>query len=194
MKTLTAFFDNNAKLIAVILLIFLVLFLLTPLYQISTTTSGENANGTETVDTCTFMIFKNSSIAYENLKPILESTPFDTGSKNMLLYNTLFIAVILGLNFGFAFIILVLALMCKRYTTALLAASAVPFGILLAVFGGMSWIHPSAAFFFILFAFILSVLCLILYINKATVMRYAKTAATNETSNSQSDCNNQSIE
>lgn len=177
MKALTVFFENNTKAIALFMLILVLLFFFTPLAKESASILAATGEESEPADNCTFMIFKTSSDLYELTSDALKSIRIDRSTKDLLLYNTISSAVILAINMALVLTLLILSFFATRYATALLAGTILPIGVLFAVFGGMSWMNPSAAFFFILIAFVISVLCVIAYVNKATITRYARMKA-----------------
>lgn len=177
MKQLSILLENNTKIIALVLLILMLLFFFTPLFGESTDMIA--ATGTQNISgsTCTFMIFKNLADYFKSLRTSFQYTDLDKTTINLVLYNVIANAVILAINMALVLTLLILSFFATRYATALLAGTILPIGVLFAVFGGMSWMNPSAAFFFILIAFVISVLCVIAYVNKATITRYARMKA-----------------
>lgn len=177
MKAITIFFENNTKIVAIVMLILVLLFFFTPLYKENSVINETTAPDSTIADTCTFMIFKTSSELYEATYETLPRFSIDRATKNLILYNTISSAVMLAINMALVLTLLILSFFATRYATALLAGTILPIGVLFAVFGGMAWMNPSAAFFFIFIAFVISVLCVIAYVNKATITRYARIKA-----------------
>lgn len=177
MKALTVFFENNTKIIALVLLVLILVFFFTPLFGESIDMIA--ATGTQKISgsTCTFMIFKNLADYFKSLRTSFQYTDLDKTTINLVLYNVIANAVILAINMALVLTLLILSFFATRYATALLAGTILPIGVLFAVFGGMAWMNPSAAFFFIFIAFVISVLCVIAYVNKATITRYARMKA-----------------